>query len=56
VAEFLPEDRRAMCEEISQGTGISPTSSFRILKNDLQKRKVCGRLSLQNNSDYFLNP
>jgi len=39
VADFLAEGRRATCEEISQGTGISPTSVFRILTNDLQKRK-----------------
>ena len=38
VADFLAEDRRATCEEISQGTGISPTSVFRILTKDLQKR------------------
>jgi len=43
VADFLAEDRRAMCEEISQGTGISPTSVFHILTNDLQKRKICAR-------------
>jgi hypothetical protein len=41
VADFLAEDRRATCEEISQGTGISPTSVFRILTKDLQKRKIC---------------
>jgi transposase len=41
VADFLAEDRRATCEEISQATGISPTSVFRILTNDLQKRKIC---------------
>jgi len=41
VAGFLAEDRRTTCEEISQGTGISPTSVFRILTNDLQKRKIC---------------
>jgi hypothetical protein len=31
------------CEEISQGTGIPPTSVFRILRSDLQKRKICAR-------------
>jgi len=29
------------CKEIPQATGISPTSVFRILTNDLQKRKIC---------------
>ena len=43
VADFLAQDRRATCEEISQTTGISPTSVFRILTNDLQKRKNCAR-------------
>jgi hypothetical protein len=28
VADFLAEDYQVMCEEISQGTGISPTSVF----------------------------
>jgi|SRR5215510_11429227 len=40
-ADFLAEDHRATCEEISQATGISATSVFRILTNDLQKRKIC---------------
>jgi len=39
VADFLAEDRRATCEEISQGTGISPTSVFRILKMICRKEK-----------------
>jgi hypothetical protein len=43
VADFLAEDRRATCEEISQATGISPTSVFRILTKDLQKRNICAR-------------
>jgi len=43
VADSLAQDRRATCEEISQATGISPTSVFRILTKDLQKRKICGR-------------
>jgi len=43
VADFLAEDRRATCEEISQATGISPTSLFCILTKDLQKRKICAR-------------
>jgi hypothetical protein len=33
VADFLAEYRPATCEEISQGTGISSTSVFRILTN-----------------------
>jgi len=41
VADFLAQDRRATCKEISQATGISPTSVFRILTNYLQKRKIC---------------
>ena len=41
VADFLEEERRATCKEISQTTRISPTSVFRILTNDLQKRKIC---------------
>jgi hypothetical protein len=40
VVDFLAEDHRATCEEISQGTTISPTLVFRILTNDLQKRKM----------------
>jgi hypothetical protein len=43
VADFLAEDHRAMCDGISQATGISPTSVFRILTNDLQKRKICAQ-------------
>ena len=43
VADSLAEDRRATCKEISQATGISPTSVFRILTKDLQKRKICAR-------------
>jgi hypothetical protein len=43
VADFLAEDRRATCEEISQATGISLTPVFRILTKDLQKRKICAR-------------
>jgi len=41
VADFLAQDLQATCEEISQATGISPTSVFRILTKDLQKRKIC---------------
>jgi DNA-binding Lrp family transcriptional regulator len=44
VADILAEDRRATCEEISQATGISPTSVFRILTKDLQKRQIYARL------------
>jgi hypothetical protein len=43
VADLLAEDSRAMCEEISQCTGISPSSVFPILTNDLQKIKICAR-------------
>jgi len=47
VADFLAQDRRATCEEISRATGSSPTSVFRILTNDLQKRKFCAWWVLQ---------
>jgi AraC-like DNA-binding protein len=43
VTDFLAENRRATYEEISQATGISSTSVFRILTNYLQKRKFCAR-------------
>ena len=43
VADLLEEDRRATFEEISQAAGISPTSIFPILTNDLQKKKICVR-------------
>jgi len=43
VAGFLAKDHHATCEKISQATGISPSSIFRILTNDLQKRKICAR-------------
>ena len=43
VADFLAQDRRATCEEISQAAEISPTSIFRILTNDLPKRKICAQ-------------
>ena len=43
VTDFLAQDCRAMCEEISQAAGISPTSVFCILTSDLQKRKICAR-------------
>jgi hypothetical protein len=43
VADFLEVDRRVTCEEISQATGIPPTSVFCILTSDLQKRKICAQ-------------
>lgn len=43
VTDVLEEDRRATCEEISEATGIPPTSVFRILTNDLNKRKISAR-------------
>jgi hypothetical protein len=43
VADFLAEDCRATCEEISQGTRIASTSVFRILTKDLQKRTIYAR-------------
>ncbi|KAL1132425.1 hypothetical protein AAG570_010380 [Ranatra chinensis] len=41
VADFIGEDRRVTCDEISYCTGISPTSVYRILTEVLHKRKVC---------------
>jgi hypothetical protein len=38
VADFLAQDRRATCEEISQATGIFTNLSIRILTKDLQKK------------------
>ena len=43
VADFLAEDCRVTCEEISQATGISPSSVFHILTKNLQKRKIYAR-------------
>ena len=43
VAGALEEDRRATCEELSEVTGIPPTSVYRILTNDLKKRKISAR-------------
>jgi hypothetical protein len=43
VADLLETDCRAMCKEISQATGIPPTSVFRILTSNLQKRKICAQ-------------
>jgi len=39
VADFLAQDRRATCEEISQATGISPTSVFHILSKRFAETK-----------------
>jgi hypothetical protein len=36
VVDFPAEDRKVTRDEISQGTGVSPTSVFRILTDDLQ--------------------
>jgi len=46
VVDFLAQDRRAMCKEVSQATGISPTPVFRILTKNLQRRKICANWSL----------
>jgi hypothetical protein len=43
VVDLLVQNRSATCEEISQATGISSTSVFRILTKDLQKRKICAQ-------------
>jgi hypothetical protein len=45
LVDFLAQDRRAMCKEVSQATGISPTPVFRILTKNLQK-KICANWSL----------
>jgi hypothetical protein len=37
---FLAEDRRVTCEEILQGTEISPTSVICIMTKDLQERNI----------------
>jgi Mn-dependent DtxR family transcriptional regulator len=39
VADFLAEDCRATCEDISQSTEISPKSVFRILTNIFRKER-----------------
>ncbi|PSN49678.1 hypothetical protein C0J52_22831 [Blattella germanica] len=43
VTDALEKDRRATCEELSEATGISPTSVYRILTDDLMERKICAR-------------
>jgi hypothetical protein len=43
VADFLEADHQVKCKEISQATGIPPTSVFCILTSDLQKRKTCAQ-------------
>ena len=43
VVAFLAQDHQVTCKEISQATGTSPTSVFRILTNDLQKRRIFAR-------------
>ncbi|PSN39908.1 hypothetical protein C0J52_07948 [Blattella germanica] len=43
VTDALEKYRRATCEELSEATGISPTSVYRILTDDLKKRKICAR-------------
>ena len=39
VADALEENRRTTCEELSRATGVSATSEFRIVTNDLCMRK-----------------
>ncbi|PSN40874.1 hypothetical protein C0J52_18887 [Blattella germanica] len=43
MTDALEKDRRATCEELSESTGISTTSVYRILTDDLKKRKICAR-------------
>ena len=40
AANALEEDRCATCEELSRATRVPATSVFRILTNDLKKRKI----------------
>ncbi|KAJ4451059.1 hypothetical protein ANN_02496 [Periplaneta americana] len=40
VADAFQEDRRAMCEELSEATGISPNPVFRILTKNFKKRTI----------------
>ena len=39
MTDTLEEDHRATCEELSRATGVLLTSEFRILTNDLKKKK-----------------
>ncbi|PSN49518.1 hypothetical protein C0J52_18949 [Blattella germanica] len=43
VTDAPEKDRRTTCEELSEASGISPTSVYRILTDDLKKRKICAR-------------
>ncbi|KAJ4441150.1 hypothetical protein ANN_11001 [Periplaneta americana] len=43
VANALQENRRATCEELSEATGSSLNSVFRILTKNLKKRKFSAR-------------
>ncbi|PNF35835.1 hypothetical protein B7P43_G09436, partial [Cryptotermes secundus] len=47
VSDALEEDRHVTCEVLSETTGIPPTSIFRILTNDLKKRKISARWMLE---------
>ena len=46
VADFLAQNLRGTCEEMSQATVISPTSVFRILTKNLQKKEFVPDVSL----------
>ena len=43
VADALEENHHATCEELSRAMGVSATSVFRILTNDLKKRENSAR-------------
>ncbi|PSN42045.1 hypothetical protein C0J52_22059 [Blattella germanica] len=43
LADAHEIDRRVTCEELSEATGIYPTSVYRILTHDLKKRKKYAR-------------
>lgn len=51
VADALEEDRRVTCEEISGATGISTTSVFRILTQNLNLHKNLRLRSSWNHYD-----
>ena len=43
VAQLLDEDRRVTCEEVANSFNISPDSAHRILRENLEKRKIAAK-------------
>ena len=43
VEELLAEDRRLTCEQIALSLDISANSAYRIIKENLGKRKICAK-------------